>query len=51
MTRSCKAFYKVVSGGTCDSIARRAGITAAQFVGWNPAVRADCTGLWANTYA
>ncbi|KAK3906031.1 LysM domain-protein [Staphylotrichum tortipilum] len=29
MTRSCRAFYKAVSGDTHDSIARRAGITTA----------------------
>jgi hypothetical protein len=51
MTRSCKTFNWVVAGDTCAAIARRYGITAAQFAAWNPAVGSDCTRLWDNTYA
>ncbi|KAK1565963.1 uncharacterized protein LY79DRAFT_529670 [Colletotrichum navitas] len=51
MTKNCKTFHFVVSGNTCATIAQQYGITAAQFVSWNPAVGSSCTGLWANTYA
>ncbi|RYP13788.1 hypothetical protein DL765_006737 [Monosporascus sp. GIB2] len=51
MVSNCKAFYKVVSGDTCATIASKYKITSAQFIRWNPAAKSDCTGLWSNTYA
>jgi hypothetical protein len=50
MAKSCKTFY-VVSRDTCTSIAATYKITTARFVAWNPAVKSDYTGIWANTYA
>ncbi|KAK4666249.1 hypothetical protein QC763_0070920 [Podospora pseudopauciseta] len=50
MTSSCKTFHFVQSGQTCQTITQRYGITQANFVRWNPAVRNDCTGMWANAY-
>lgn len=50
MTTSCKTFHFVQSGQNCDYITGRYGITRANFVKWNPAVRSDCTGMWANAY-
>ncbi|KAI0103312.1 carbohydrate-binding module family 50 protein [Nemania sp. FL0031] len=51
MTKSCKSFYYVKSGDTCDSIAASYGISVSSFISWNPAAGATCSGLWANTYA
>lgn len=51
MTKNCKTFHKVVKGDTCDAITKKYKITLANFVRWNPAVKSDCTGMWANTYA
>nr|CDP29028.1 Putative protein of unknown function [Podospora anserina S mat+] len=50
MTTSCKTFHFVQSGQTCQTITQRYGITQANFVKWNPAVKNDCTGMWANAY-
>ncbi|KAK3898439.1 hypothetical protein C8A05DRAFT_47255 [Staphylotrichum tortipilum] len=50
MTTSCDAFYYVVSGDGCVSIASHFGITLDQFYAWNPAVGSDCTSLWLSTY-
>ncbi|KAL2193081.1 LysM domain-containing protein [Corynascus similis CBS 632.67] len=50
MTTTCKTFHFVQSGQTCQTITQRYGITQADFVRWNPAVRSDCTGMWANAY-
>lgn len=50
MTPNCDRFHFVVTGDTCDSIAKAAGITTAQFVAWNTGVGSSCTGMWANAY-
>lgn len=50
MTPNCKTFYLVRKGDTCDVIVKVWGITLANFVKWNPAVKKDCTGMWADTY-
>lgn len=50
MTTSCKTFHYVADGETCDPIVKAAKISLAQFVAWNPAAGASCTGLWAKTY-
>ncbi|KAM0254536.1 hypothetical protein ACHAQJ_006696 [Trichoderma viride] len=51
MVTDCKTFHHVGTGDSCDSIAKKYSITTANFIKWNPAVKSDCTGLWANTYA
>lgn len=51
MVTNCKTFYLVRSGDTCSTIATAQKITVAKFIAWNPAAKADCGGLWANTYA
>ncbi|KAM5465123.1 hypothetical protein MferCBS49748_005063 [Microsporum ferrugineum] len=48
---NCDAFYLVQTGESCASIATAHGITATQFLAWNPSAGSDCTGLWANAYA
>ncbi|OJJ05263.1 hypothetical protein ASPVEDRAFT_95414, partial [Aspergillus versicolor CBS 583.65] len=51
MVSNCGRFHFVVQGDICASIAATYGITTANFVRWNPAVKNDCSGLWAETYA
>ncbi|KAH7064408.1 LysM domain-containing protein [Paraphoma chrysanthemicola] len=51
IVNNCDAFYLVPPNETCDSIARKNGITAAQFLAWNPSVGSTCSGLWADAYA
>lgn len=46
MTKSCKKFHKVVSGDQCDTIAKKAGISQAQLLKWNPGVGKGCKSLW-----
>ncbi|KAI8163641.1 LysM domain-containing protein [Colletotrichum sp. SAR 10_70] len=51
MVSNCKKFHFVLGGQNCDSISKQYGITVANFIKWNPAAGASCTGLWASTYA
>ncbi|KFY72525.1 hypothetical protein V499_07338 [Pseudogymnoascus sp. VKM F-103] len=51
MVTNCKKFHLVKTGESCDTITRLYSITVANFIKWNPAAGASCTGLWANTYA
>lgn len=51
MKTKCKAFYLVKSEQTCDVIIREYRVTLENIISWNPAVKSDCTGMWANTYA
>ncbi|PLB45401.1 hypothetical protein P170DRAFT_319883, partial [Aspergillus steynii IBT 23096] len=39
---NCNRWYKVKKGDTCDSVQRSLGITAKDFLAWNPDVSADC---------
>lgn len=50
MTTSCKTFHFVTSGQTCQTITAMYDITQDDFVEWNPAVKSDCTEMWANAY-
>jgi hypothetical protein len=50
MVGNCRRFHFVAVGEICASIVSRYGITLANFVRWNPAVRSDCSGMWAQTY-
>ena len=44
-------FYEAVTGDSCSNIADTFGtFTLDQFVKWNPAVKADCSGLLAGYY-
>ncbi|KAK5657992.1 hypothetical protein OQA88_2546 [Cercophora sp. LCS_1] len=51
LVTNCDAFYFVKPGDSCDAIASANRITLAQFLAWNPAAGATCSGLWANAYA
>lgn len=50
MTGSCKNFHKVVSGDQCGAIAKKAGISLANFNKWNPGVGSNCKSLWLGYY-
>ncbi|KAJ5166767.1 uncharacterized protein N7482_005548 [Penicillium canariense] len=50
MVSNCDAFYKVTAGDTCVDIANSHSIPVSSFYSWNPAVKADCTGLQASEY-
>ncbi|RDW76308.1 LysM peptidoglycan-binding domain-containing protein [Aspergillus mulundensis] len=50
MTASCKKFHKVVSGDQCGTIAKKAGISLANFNKWNPGVGSSCASLWLGYY-
>ncbi|RYO86656.1 hypothetical protein DL764_008976 [Monosporascus ibericus] len=48
---NCQRYYKAVSGDTCQKIVDKYGaFSLAQFRSWNPAVGADCSGLWLGYY-
>ncbi|KAL1835661.1 hypothetical protein VTJ49DRAFT_6258 [Mycothermus thermophilus] len=48
---SCKTFYQVVRGDTCQKIVDKYGtFTLQDFFAWNPAVGTDCSGLQAGVY-
>lgn len=48
---TCKSYYKVVSGDTCQKIVDHYGtFTLANFYSWNPAVGSDCSGLLLGYY-
>lgn len=47
MVANCNKFYFVNMGDTCDVIASANSISFANLLAWNPEVKSDCTGLWA----
>ncbi|KAJ5965826.1 hypothetical protein N7481_012540 [Penicillium waksmanii] len=47
---NCDSFHLVVDRDTCSGIARSAGISLAQLVEYNPEIKSDCSGLWADYY-
>ncbi|OTB11079.1 carbohydrate-binding module family 50 protein [Daldinia sp. EC12] len=51
IARGCNAYHKAVAGDTCSKIASKYKIpSATQFMKWNPAVEADCSGLKMNYF-
>ncbi|KAH8889556.1 hypothetical protein GQ53DRAFT_652557 [Thozetella sp. PMI_491] len=51
MVDSCKTFHLVVSGDSCDQIAKvDAGVSLDTFYSWNPAVGNTCANLWLGYY-
>jgi hypothetical protein len=50
MYATCKKFYNVVSGDGCWAIANANAITTDNFLKWNPATKADCSGLYPGYY-
>ncbi|KAF3491743.1 LysM domain-containing protein [Arthroderma uncinatum] len=48
---SCTKYRKAVSDDTCFGVAAAfSTFTVEQFVAWNPAVKSDCSGMWAGYY-
>lgn len=48
---TCQRFHLAVSGDTCAKIQTKyATFSLTQFLGWNPAVGSDCSGLWLGYY-
>ncbi|KAM3554071.1 hypothetical protein ARSEF4850_006629 [Beauveria asiatica] len=50
MASDCDDLYLVSHGDTCAAVEFKYHISAADFRRWNPAVGADCTGLWLGYY-
>ncbi|KAG4220911.1 hypothetical protein PC116_g30610 [Phytophthora cactorum] len=51
IARGCNAYHKAVAGDTCSKIVSKYKIPSpAQFIKWNPAVEADCSGLKMNYF-
>lgn len=50
MVSNCISFYKVASGDSCSAIAEANGISTADLISWNPAVKSDCTLLLIGDY-
>ena len=47
MVPNCNRFYFVHAGDSCAQISADHGISFADLLAWNPSVKSDCTGLWA----
>lgn len=47
---SCTSYHLVESGDSCWSIETAYGISVEEFVSWNPNVKSDCSGLWADYF-
>ncbi|PYI34514.1 LysM domain protein [Aspergillus indologenus CBS 114.80] len=47
---TCTTYYLVAEGDSCYSIEQAYGISAADFVEWNPAVGSSCASLWKGYY-
>ncbi|KAH6693877.1 LysM domain-containing protein [Plectosphaerella plurivora] len=51
MVTNCKTFHFIGGSTTCQQVLDYQRITLANFFKWNPAVKADCSGLWTGTHA
>lgn len=51
MTKNCDKFHFIKEGQDREAVAKLYGVSVADIIRWNPAAGAQCTGLWANTYA
>ena len=47
MVSNCNKFHWVAKDVLCGQITSYQKITLADFVKWNPSVRNDCSGMWA----
>jgi hypothetical protein len=47
MVTNCAKFHWVAKGVNCGQIISFQKITIAEFAQWNPTVRNDCSGMWA----
>jgi LysM repeat protein len=51
MVQGCTLWHFIGGNTKCQQVLDYQKITMAQFYKWNPAVKADCSGLWKDTYA
>ncbi|KAH7400546.1 hypothetical protein DE146DRAFT_735635 [Phaeosphaeria sp. MPI-PUGE-AT-0046c] len=51
MIQGCTLWHFIGGSTTCQQVLDYQKITLAQFYKWNPAVKADCSGLWKDTHA
>jgi LysM repeat protein len=51
MVQGCTLWHFIGGTTTCQQVLDYQKITLAQFYKWNPAVKADCSGLWKDTHA
>lgn len=47
---NCKRYHLIASGDQCDAIARKYGISTAQFRSYNTNVNAQCSNMWLGYY-
>jgi hypothetical protein len=47
MVPNCNKFHHIAKGVSCSQVISYQKITLADFVKWNPTVRNDCSGMWA----
>lgn len=50
MVDRCSGFYKVKKGDECSGIAANTAMDLGEFYKWNPAVKADYSGLEAGVH-
>jgi LysM repeat protein len=50
LTANCNNFHLVVKGDSCATIESAYGVSAADFLSWNPAVQSNCLGLLTHYY-
>ncbi|GKZ86835.1 hypothetical protein AnigIFM56816_002765 [Aspergillus niger] len=46
----CDKFYLVEKGDSCGKIEAQFGISASEFLDWNPSINSDCTNILAGYY-
>ncbi|KAF1936955.1 hypothetical protein EJ02DRAFT_427065 [Clathrospora elynae] len=47
MVANCNKFHWIANGVVCSQVISYQKITLADFVAWNPTIKDDCTGMWA----
>ena len=47
MVSNCNKFHWIAKGLSCSQVISYQKITLADFVKWNPTVKNDCSGMWA----
>jgi hypothetical protein len=47
MVTNCNKFHWIAKGVTCSQVISYQKITLDNFVKWNPTVKDDCSGMWA----
>ncbi|RDA94902.1 hypothetical protein CP533_0193 [Ophiocordyceps camponoti-saundersi (nom. inval.)] len=50
MVGNCRRFHYVEPAETCEVVEAMYNVSFRDLLSWNPAIGADCTNMWANTY-